>query len=91
VLTTVIRDDGGLDVIAPGGPTYSITSASGDFTAQIEILRAGTRWRTVTTDDLVRDGILRVDVSGVDEDPVRQRVEYEYDPLTGPVLRKHAF
>jgi hypothetical protein len=91
VLTTVIRADGGLDVIPASGPAYSITSATGDYTGRIEILRGGARWRTVVTDDLVRDGILRIDVSGVGADQARERVEYGYDALTGAVLHRRAF
>ncbi|MEV4516591.1 hypothetical protein AB0K00_47535 [Dactylosporangium sp. NPDC049525] len=91
VLTTVIRADGGLDVIPPYGPAYSITSVTGDYTGPVEILRGGVRWRTVVTEDLVRDGILRIDVSGIDQDPARERVEYEYDALTGSVLQRRPF
>jgi hypothetical protein len=86
VLTTAIRADGGLDVIPPYGPAYSITSGTGDYTGQLQVLRGGTHWRTVDTDDLVRDGVLRIDVGGVDADPARERIEYRYDALTGAVL-----
>lgn len=88
VLTTVIRADGGLDVLPPNGPAYAITSATGDYTGQVDILRGGAHWRTVVTDDLVRDGILRIDVSGAGPDPARERVEYGYDALTGTLLSR---
>ncbi len=91
VLTTVIRDDGGLDLLPPSGPAYAITSGTGDYTGPIDILRGGTRWRTVVTDDLVRDGILRIDVSGAAPDPARERVEYGYDALTGTVLGRRPY
>jgi hypothetical protein len=91
VLTTTIRADGGLDVIAPLGPPYAITSTAGDYTGRLEILRGGTRWRTVTTEDRVGDGILRIDVSGVATDAATERIEYSYDPLTGTVLHRRAY
>ncbi|GAA3219240.1 hypothetical protein ACFO1B_29485 [Dactylosporangium siamense] len=79
VLTTVIRADGGLDVIPPSGPAYSITSATGDYTGPVEVRRGGASWRMFTTDDLVRDGVLRVEGGGA-------TVEHRYDPLTGAEL-----
>ncbi|WP_326999867.1 hypothetical protein OHA72_32630 [Dactylosporangium sp. NBC_01737] len=91
VLTTAIRADGGLDVIPAYGPAYSITSVTGDYTGRVEVLRGGVRWRTVVTDDRVRDGVLRIDVSGIDQDPARERVEYGYDALTGAVLHRRPF
>lgn len=80
VLTTCIRADGGLDVTTPYGPAYSIT---GDYTGRIEILKAGAPWRTVDTDDRVREGVLRIDVGG-------ERTEYGYDALTGAVLSRRS-
>jgi hypothetical protein len=69
--------------------SYYPGAGTGATPATVPQLRDGARWRTVTTDDRV--GIMRIDVSGVDADPVRERVEYEYDPLTGPVLHQRPF
>jgi hypothetical protein len=86
IIATAIRGDGGLEVWAPSGTTYSITGPGGDFTGRLDVLRNGGPWRTVTTQDLVGEGILRIDVAGVGAGATRQRVEYRYDPLTGVVL-----
>jgi hypothetical protein len=85
IVTTTIRADGGLDIIPPAGPTYSITSATGDFTDGIQVLRAGLPWRTVRTIDDYHAGILLLDVRGLGHDPIRERRQVTYDALTGAV------
>jgi hypothetical protein len=86
VLTTIIRADGGLDLQPPIGPRFAIVSDTGDYTAAVKIYVQGLLWRTVTTSDDVRGGVMRTDVRG---GAVHERVEYRYDPLTGPVTNTY--
>jgi hypothetical protein len=86
VITTTIRANGGLDVDTPEGLRYSIYSPDGDFRETVQIWKAGTLWRYVTTNDDVKRGILRTDARGAGRDPVRETIEYRYDELTGTVL-----
>jgi hypothetical protein len=84
ILTTRIRTDGGLDVLVPNGPAYAITAPSGDYTGPVGVLRNGSHWRTITTDDRFAEGILRVDTGA-------ERTEYEYDSLTGVLIAQRPF
>jgi hypothetical protein len=86
VITTTIRPDGGLDIDSPDGLHYSIFAPDGHYGGgPVQILKGGAAWRTVATSDDYRSGILRTDTRGAGSDPVRDRFEYHYDPLTGPI------
>jgi hypothetical protein len=91
VVTTTIRLDGGLDIEGPGGPRYSITSPDGSYTGPVRILKDGQPWRSVVAIDDVRAGVMRNDVRGYGRDPVRERMEYRYDPLTGPITSRRPY
>jgi len=88
MLTTTIREDGGLDIDVPGQPRYSIVSgADGHFVDNVAVLRDGEPWLRVATHDDVKTGVMVFRVDD-DTDPDNSRVMVHfYDRLTG-VLRR---
>lgn len=87
VVTFTIREDGGLDIDPADGPGYAIAAGrGGDLVDEVTVLRAGRPWLRVATTDLVRAGVLRVRVDGLQNRTDTRRRALRYDPLTG-VLR----
>lgn len=91
VITTTIRANGGLDVDTPEGLRYSIYSPSWDYRGTVQIWKAGKLWRHISTNDDVKNGILRTDARGAGRDPARESIEYRYDELTGVVVSTKRF
>ncbi|GIJ45088.1 hypothetical protein Val02_19740 [Virgisporangium aliadipatigenens] len=83
VLTTVVRTEGGLDLLTPNGPGYAIVSP-GSFAGEIQVHKDGHPWIWVSSDDDVRAGVLRTRVR--DGGTMREEYELHYDPLTGKLL-----
>lgn len=87
VLTQTIREDGGLDIEPPDGPTYSMVPGSdGTFVKDLVVVRDGTDWLRVRTVDKVRGGRMIFVVDDLTNDEKPERIEHRYDRLTG-ILR----
>jgi hypothetical protein len=82
IVTLTIRADGGLDLQAPDGPKYEIT---GDFPNRVTVRRDGLPWRWFTSVDQVDIGALATVEGDGDDGPIRERIVYWYDPLTGEI------
>ncbi|MDP9792250.1 hypothetical protein J2S43_000762 [Catenuloplanes nepalensis] len=89
IITMTIRADGGLDLRGPDGRAYSITSAGGDFGAEVRVLRDGAGWRWVRSGDSVTGGVLVTHVGGLGTEAFHQTLVYRYDRLTGTILAIH--
>jgi hypothetical protein len=91
VATTMIREDGGLDITPPDGPTYSMTPGrDGTFTKEINVIRDGRPWLRVQGWDEVRTGIMVFTVIDLQR-PRDSRVEvHRYDRLTGVLQSSHS-
>lgn len=87
VLTTTIREDGGLDIEAPEGSLYEIVPGTdGDFVRGLGVRRGREPWLLIQTLDDVTAGVLSIRVQDVQE-PSNSRTEVHlYDRLTGEVL-----
>lgn len=91
VLTTTIREDGGLDIDAPDGPSYAIVPGTdGDLVRDLYVERDGELWLRIETHDDVRTGVMIFRV--IDEiDPANSRTTiHTYDRLTGALLEEYA-
>jgi hypothetical protein len=87
VVTVTIRADGGLDIAPPNGPVYAIAAGrDGTLLEEVTVLRDAQPWLRVTTRDLVKLGVLTVEVDGLRSRSDRRHQVLRYDPLTG-VLR----
>lgn len=87
VVTFTIRGDGGLDIAPASGPAYAIAAGrNGTLVEEVTVLRAGQPWLRVATRDLVKEGVLVVEVDGLANRSASRRRVLRYDPLTG-VLR----
>lgn len=88
VVTFTIREDGGLDIAPADGPVYAIAAgANGNLLDEVTVLRDGRPWLRVSTRDLVRAGVLVIEVDGLANPAETRREVLRYDPLTG-VLRR---
>ena len=85
IVTITIREDGGLDIDPPAGVRYSITPGQDDFTDGVTVLRDGQPWRTVSSNDAVKLGLMTTRVDGVRPDRYHRTTIYQYDPLTGVI------
>lgn len=84
VATTVIRADGGLDIIAPDETTYSITPGpEGDLRKEINVIRDGRPWLAIKTKDDVRRGIMIFTVVDLQKPSNSSTTVHRYDRLTG--------
>ncbi len=82
--TTVLREDGGLDIIAPEGRTYSITPGrDGDLTKEINVIRDGRPWLVIKTKDDARHGIMVFTVVDLQKPGNSGTTVRRYDRLTG--------
>ncbi len=87
VLTTTIREDGGLDIEAPDGTSYAIVpGTAGDFVRNLAVEREGDPWLRIKTHDDVRTGVLVVRVLDEQEPDNSHTTIHSYDRLTGEVL-----
>lgn len=83
VVTLTIRADGGLDIQAPDGPRYEITSPGGRFPEKVHVYRDGRPWRWFGGVDDVRSDLMTTHAGNL-EPPVHTRATiYRYDELTG--------
>jgi hypothetical protein len=81
VVTFTIREDGGLDIAPAQGPGYAIAAGrDGRLVDEVTVLRDGTPWLRVATEDDVHAGVVTIKGAGHAHRVLR------YDPLTG-VLR----
>jgi hypothetical protein len=84
VATTMIRQDGGLDIITPDERTYSITPGpSGDLRKDVSVVRDGEPWLVIKTSDDVRNGIMIFDVVDLQNPRNSSTTVHRYDRLTG--------
>lgn len=83
VVTLTIRYDGGLDIIPPKGPSYSIVGAGPadrGLLDGVHVFKDGRLWRTVRVTDDTHAGVLRI----TEQIGIRKQVTvHPYDPLTG--------
>lgn len=87
VVTFTIREDGGLDIAPAEGPAYAIAAGrDGTLLEEVTVLRADLPWLRVSTRDLVKPGVLVIEVDGLRDRADRRHEVLRYDPLTG-VLR----
>lgn len=87
VVTFTLREDGGIDIIPPDGPSYAIAAGrSGDLLDEVTVLRDDQPWLRVVTTDRVGLGILTVRVDGLQDASQSRSSVLRYDRLTG-VLR----
>jgi hypothetical protein len=87
VVTFTIRADGGLDIAPADGPPYAIAAGrDGTLLEEVTVLRAGAPWLRVRTRDLVKLGVLLVEVDDLPAPADSRHEVLRYDPLTG-VLR----
>ncbi|TDV57552.1 hypothetical protein [Actinophytocola oryzae] len=88
VVTITIRDDGGLDITPPDGPTYSMTAGrDGTLLDEVAVLRDNVPWLRVVTRDLVKLGVTTVQVEGLAHHADSRFEILRYDPLTGVLAR----
>ncbi|GAB3435390.1 hypothetical protein [Actinophytocola sediminis] len=83
VVTLTIRADGGLDIQAPGGPRYEITSPQGRFPEKVHVYRDGEPWRWFGGTDDVDAGLMTTRAGSLGSPAHKETTVYWYDELTG--------
>jgi hypothetical protein len=84
VVTITIREDGGLDIAPPEGPTYAIAAGrNGNLLDEVTVLKDAEPWLRITTKDLVKLGVLTVRTDGLQTHTDNHCEIIRYDPLTG--------
>jgi len=83
VVTLTIREEGGLDIQAPGGPRYEITSPGGRFPDKVHVHKDGQPWRWFGGTDDVRSGLMTTRSGGLATPGFKRSTVYWYDELTG--------
>ncbi|NYE75253.1 hypothetical protein [Microlunatus parietis] len=84
VATTVIREDGGLDIINPEGRTYAIKPGrDATFLNEINVTRDDKPWLTIRTSDDVKRGLMIFTITDRQRPGQSRSTVYEYDRLTG--------
>lgn len=87
VLTFTLREDGGIDIAPPDGPSYAIAAGrGGDLLDEVTVLRDGAPWLAVSTTDRVHVGVLTVRIHDLRHGSESRTSVLRYDRLTGVLI-----
>jgi len=87
VVTFTLCEDGGIDIAPPEGPSYAIAAGrDGTLLEEVVVLRGGTPWLRISTNDQVRVGVLSITVHGLASRADTSFTVLRYDRLTGMLL-----
>lgn len=86
--TMTLREDGGIDIAAPEGPTFAIAAGrDGTLLEEVTVLRDNAPWLRIATVDRVLHGVTAFEVTGLADPRESVSTVIRYDRLTGVIKR----